>query len=215
MRVIVFDLDGTLVHSAPDLHAATNVALKALGREALDLPTVISFVGNGVEKLVRRSLNATGGVSDALFKDALALFMDSYEQNMTTLTRPYPGVVDCLTQLKRDGARLGICTNKPTGPARDVCDQLNLTRFFDVIEGASAGRPKKPEAQPLLDVINALGGVVEDAIFVGDSAVDVETAANAGVALRLFNGGYLNAPVDVPAAHRFDSWDDSGLPIPT
>ena len=210
-RVIAFDLDGTLVHSAPDLQAATNVALRAMGRAELDLATIISFVGDGVEKLVQRSLAETGDATDALLHDALGLFMESYEQNMTTLTRPYPGVVACLTRLKADGVRLGICTNKPTGPARDICDQLELSHFFDVIEGATAGQPKKPEAKPLLDVISRLDGTADTAIFVGDSAVDCQTAVNAAVPFRLFNGGYLNTPLEVPMPHRFDHWDDCEL----
>ncbi|MCX8227857.1 MAG: HAD hydrolase-like protein, partial [Sulfitobacter sp.] len=113
-KVIIFDLDGTLIHSAPDLHAAVNVTLNALGREALDLPTIISFIGNGVEKLVERSLDATGGYDAPLHETALDLFLKSYNQNMTTLTRPYPGVLAALRTFQDAGIPMGICTNKPT-----------------------------------------------------------------------------------------------------
>ena len=139
-KVIIFDLDGTLIHSAPDLQFAVNAALAALDREPLDLGTVISFIGDGVEKLVERSLEASGEVTDALRDAAMVRFLETYEQNMTTLTRPYPGVFGCLEDLKAKGAKLGICTNKPAAPTRQICNQLGLTRFFDDISGAEAGQ---------------------------------------------------------------------------
>lgn len=210
--IIIFDLDGTLIHSAPDLQAAANAALAELDRQPLDLPTIVSFIGDGVEKLVERSLDATGGSSAATKSKALAAFMDSYTQNMTTLTRPYPGVVDCLEYLKSTGAKLGVCTNKPTGPARDICEQLDLARYFDVIAGAETGQPKKPNARPLLSCIEALGGHADQALYVGDSAVDYETAKNAGVRFHFFTGGYLNTtPPATPVDQKFDDWAAHGI----
>ncbi|NNE81648.1 MAG: phosphoglycolate phosphatase [Silicimonas sp.] len=209
-RTIIFDLDGTLIHSAPDLHAAVNIALTTQGRPALDLATVISFVGDGVEQLVKRSLMATGDHTPALQRETLARFMDSYDRNLTTLTRPYPGVIDCLQRLKSDGVRLGICTNKPGSAARRVCDQLDLTRYFDVISGAEVDQPKKPDPTSLLACIARLGGRVENAIYVGDSLVDLATAQNAHVRFHLFTGGYLNAPKpDLPPNQVFADWSSN------
>ncbi len=206
-ETIIFDLDGTLIHSAPDLQAAMNVALSSLGREQLDLATVISFIGNGVEVLVERSLRATGKISSEIHRSALAAFLESYSQNMTALTRPYPGVIACLEALKSADVRLGICTNKPTGPAKDICDQLDLSRFFDVIAGAEPDQPKKPDATPLLACIGAMGGTVPNALYVGDSTVDYQTAKNADVSFRLYSRGYLNAGIsDLAAEYRFDDW---------
>lgn len=206
---IIFDLDGTLVHSAPDLHAAVNVALGALKRDPLDLETATSFVGHGVEKLVERALKATGGSDQTLHEMAMGLFLESYAQNMTTLTRPYPGVVECLTHLRAQGVSMAICTNKPTEPARAICDALDLTRYFDVISGAEPDVPKKPSALPLLRCISDLGAKPESSLYVGDSLVDFQTARNAGVPFRLFSEGYLNGEVvELDDAARFDDWKD-------
>ncbi|MGJ8584108.1 MAG: phosphoglycolate phosphatase [Marinosulfonomonas sp.] len=211
-KTIIFDLDGTLIHSAPDIHAAINLALVASDRAPLDLPTVISFIGNGVEKLVDRSLTKTGGLTPDLQTKTLALFLDHYTQNMTTLTRPFPGVFAVLDGLKSAGLCLGVCTNKPTQPARDICDQLGLSPYFDVISGAAPDMPKKPDAQPLLRCLADLGGSLDDALYVGDSVVDYETARNAGMQFRLFSGGYLNAALpDLAPGDRFDDWADSGI----
>ncbi|MGC3940131.1 phosphoglycolate phosphatase [Roseobacter sp. EG26] len=204
---IVFDLDGTLIHSAPDMHVAINHALERVGRPALELSQVISFIGNGVEKLVERSLDATGGCSSDVTTRTLRHFMTYYSQNTTTFTKPYDGVIDCLNRLKAAGIPMAICTNKPTGPARQICDALGIGGYFDIISGAEDGQPKKPDAAPLLRCITALGFTEKDVIYVGDSAVDYQTATNAGVAFKLFSGGYLNAPIpELPVTDRFDDW---------
>jgi len=212
LRTLIFDLDGTLIHSAPDLQAAVNVALAAIDRGPLDLPTIVSFIGNGVEKLVERSLQQTGGTSGDQFRETMALFMQSYTQNMTTLTRPYPGVIPFLETLHGTDVRLGICTNKPTRSAIAICDQLELTRFFDVIAGAEPDQPKKPDPAPLLNCIKALEGTSAHALYIGDSVVDYETAVNANVSFRLFMGGYLNSALPhLPAQNRFDDWLTNGI----
>lgn len=206
-KTIIFDLDGTLIHSAPDLQAAINHALGIIDRDGLDLPTVISFIGNGVEKLVQRGLRATGGWDQSLQDSTLATFMSYYDEHSTTLTRPYPGVVEALQALRNEGVTLGVCTNKPTMPARAICDELGLSRFFASIAGAEPDLPKKPDAVPLLNCMTELGGTRETTLYVGDSAVDYRTALNANLEFSLFTQGYLNETLpDLPAEHRFDRW---------
>lgn len=203
----VFDLDGTLIHSAPDLQAALNVALGQLERDPVDLATTISFIGNGVEKLVARGLRATGGCSETLHRAALEAFLQSYAQNMTTLTRPYPGVVDALARLRANGHRLGICTNKPTAPAVAICDTLGLRGYFDVIQGAEPDLTKKPDPAPLLRTIAALKVSPAEVTYIGDSEIDYQTARNANVRFQLFSGGYLHHPLpDLCAADQFEDW---------
>ena len=211
-KTLVFDLDGTLIHSAPDLQLAANAALADIDRGPLDLPTIISFIGNGVEKLVERCLTATGGGDEALHAQVLARFLEVYGDNVTTHTRPYAGVIPALEQFRAAGLRLGICTNKPTGPARDICTRLDLDRYFDAIVGAEPGQPKKPDPTSLFTCIAALGGTPDTALYVGDSAIDYHTARAASVHVRLFSGGYLNAPLpDLDAADRFDDWTVHGI----
>ena len=211
-RAVVFDLDGTLVHSAPDLHAAVNAALRDHGRVAVTLDQVISFIGNGVSKLVERALIATGGVTPELHTAALDRFMESYNADMTRLTEPYPGVMACLQALKDRGVPMGLCTNKPEDPARHICDALGLSPYLSVIVGARQGVAHKPDPEPLLSCIAELGATPADTVYVGDSAVDCETALRAGVPFRFFTGGYLNSELPpLSDDQRFDSWRDHGL----
>lgn len=209
---IIFDLDGTLIHSAPDIHAAINVALVEMRRSPLTLLTIISFIGDGIEALVERSLNATGGMDQALHQRTVAVVLDYYLAHTTTLTQIYPGVVETLDALKAAGARMGVCTNKPTGPARDICEQLDLARFFEVIIGAEDGQPKKPDPSSLVTTIASLNGRLDTSLYVGDSGVDYHTARNAGVPFRLFSGGYLNDLLpDLAEDDKFGEWAPAAI----
>ncbi|ABG32961.1 phosphoglycolate phosphatase [Roseobacter denitrificans] len=206
-KQIIFDLDGTLIDSAPDLRAAMNVALGQMGRAPLDLKTVIGFIGNGVEKLVARSLVATGGSDAHTHARALDLFLQAYAKDKVNLTKPFPGVLECLDRLKGAGIPMAVCTNKPHGPANEICALMGLDGYFDVIAGAQPHIPKKPDPAPLLAVIDALGGERAGTLYVGDSAVDYETARAAQVPFRLYAHGYLNSPLpDLSAENRFDDW---------
>ena len=212
LKAIIFDLDGTLIHSAPDMHAAVNVTLKALGRDTLDLHTIISFIGNGFEKLVEQSLDATGRYDGSVRQTALDLYLKSYNQNITTLTRPYTGVVSALREFQRAGVPMGICTNKLTKPAKEICARLNLMQFFKVIAGAEDCQPRKPDPTPLLNCIKDLSSTPSKTLYVGDSTIDYFTALNAGVPFRLFSNGYLNAPLpDLLEADRFEKWSAHGI----
>ena len=208
----IFDLDGTLIHSAPDIQAAINSALKSANREPLDIATVISFIGNCVEKLVERSLRATGSFSDERQAETLAHFMDAYNAVSFSRTKPYPGVLACLETLRADGKKLAICTNKPAGAAKTICDALEITAYFDLIAGAEPGIPKKPDPTPLERVIKTLGARKGTSVYVGDSTVDQATAHNADVPFVLFSGGYLNAELTAPLPIlTFDTWDQDWI----
>lgn len=214
-HTLIFDLDGTLIHSAPDLQLASNQALKAIGRNPLDLATIISFIGNGVETLVLRCLEATGGTDAAQHKKVLAHFLEVYAQNMTTHTRPYPGVVPALEQFRASGMRLGICTNKPTDPAQQICERLDIAKYFDVITGAEPDVAKKPDPASLLRSIARLDAQPADTLYVGDSSIDFYTAQNASVPFRLFSAGYLNVTLpDVKDTDRFADWSEHGIAMP-
>lgn len=184
-----------------------NVTLHEIGRSSLDIAAIISFIGNGVEKLVERGLQATGGMDESLKSKVLESFMTAYEKDKTTLTRPYPGVLKCLGHLQNAGMPMGICTNKPEEPAQDICDVMGLSEYFDVIAGARPDMRKKPDPAPLFAVCKALGAPPKDTLYVGDSVVDFQTAEAGEIPFRLFTRGYLNAPLpDVSSAHRFDDW---------
>ncbi|MEM1074976.1 MAG: phosphoglycolate phosphatase [Pseudomonadota bacterium] len=204
---VVFDLDGTLVHSAPDIAAAANVALAVMGRDALDLETVTSFVGNGVEKLMERCLFETGVCDPELQERAIQTFLSAYAENPATLTRPFEGVAQALARLDAAGVVMGVCTNKPQGPAQDICAALGMSGHLRVIAGAVPDVPKKPDPTPLLRTIVEMQVEPQNTVFVGDSGIDFQTARAAGVAFRLYSGGYLNTDLpDLGALYRFDYW---------
>lgn len=190
---VVFDLDGTLVHSAPDMLRAINGMLTESGRRALSLPEAMSFVGSGARILVQRSLRATGGVSDE--DAALARFLEIYETGVDHETTIYEGVLDMLEAMQAAGVTMGMCTNKPEGPARKLSASLDLTRFFPVIVGGDTLPVLKPDPAPLHHAIAELGAAPEQVLFVGDSETDYATALAAGIDFAFVEGGYQSREI--------------------
>lgn len=205
MSAIVFDLDGTLIDSAPDIRAAVNRTLEDEGQAALDLPTVISFIGHGLPRLVERAMGARGIPMDQ-HAPLTEVTLAHYNAAANDLTRPYPGVMAMLERLRDEGHRLGICTNKPEGPARKVLDQFGMAHLFDVVVGGDTLAARKPDPAPLHHAFSALGA--SSGLYVGDSEVDAETAQAAGIAFAFFTQGYCHVPHDtVHCLARFDHFD--------
>lgn len=197
MRAIIFDLDGTLVDSAPDLHAAASRMLAERALAPQTLQQITSFVGNGVPKLVERCLDAAGFSLDGEARAAaLASFHGFYSAEPTQRTRPYDGVEAMLAVLQGEGYALGICTNKPTLNAEQVLEGLALADRFGCVVGGGTLPVLKPDPAPLLHCIAELGASVEQALFVGDSEADEATALAASVPFALYSGGYRKKAVE-------------------
>ncbi|WP_424965523.1 phosphoglycolate phosphatase [Dinoroseobacter sp. S375] len=192
-KAVVFDLDGTLVDSAPDMRRAINGMLEERGRRTLSLPEAVSFVGSGARILVQRSLRATGGIADE--EAGLARFLELYETGVDHETTIYPGVMEMLSDLRAAGLALALCTNKPEGPARVLCDHLGLLPFFPVLVGGDTLPVLKPDPAPLHHAIAGLGVAPEDVLFVGDSSTDYATAQAAGIDFAFVEGGYQSRPI--------------------
>lgn len=208
---VIFDLDGTLIDSAPDIHAAANVVLRQYERPPLTLDQVRSFVGGGVDILWQRISKATG-LPPEQHRELLASFMNRYH-SATSLTRLYPNVFDTLGVLADRGHPLGICTNKPMQPTLAIMDHLSLTPLFGSIIAGDSLSQRKPDSAPLRAVLADLGAAPDHphAIYVGDSEVDAQTAAAIPLPLLLFTRGYRRMPVeDLPHHAHFD--DFSALP---
>ena len=200
MIPVVFDLDGTLIDSAPDFHAGANGILSDEGHAPLSFDEARSFIGNGAAVFVAR-MRAARGIPESEQPRLLAEFVRRYD-DFVSLTHPYPGVIEALQQLKSCGHPLGICTNKPYKPTLSVLRHLGMERFFTTIFGGDSLPVHKPDPAPLHAAFAALGA---PGLFVGDSEVDAETANSAGLPLLLYSGGYRKAPAEsLGAAVVFD-----------
>ncbi|MFO6464370.1 phosphoglycolate phosphatase [Jannaschia sp. KMU-145] len=195
----VFDLDGTLIDSAPGIHAAVASMCAELDLPAPDLETMTGFIGNGVPTLIARVL-AWAEADPDRHPEALAAFTRAYEADPAGGTTILPGVPETLRALATRGARIGLCTNKPAAPARAILDLLALGPFHAVAGGDTLS-VHKPDPAPLLHVIAALGATPDTTLYIGDSAVDWTTADAANVDYAHLHGGYQNGriPAQGPA----------------
>lgn len=195
-HALVFDLDGTLIDSAPDLLAALNRVLAEDRLPPIALQDLKMMVGDGAATLVQRGYGRAGqALAGADLADRTARFVRLYEAVVAELTRPYPEVPETLAVLADEGYRLGICTNKPAGPARAVLAALGLLDFFQTVQGGDSGPVRKPDPGHLRAVLAALATPAGAAVMIGDSPVDVATARAAGIPVIAFAHGYSRVPV--------------------
>jgi phosphoglycolate phosphatase len=186
-QLIVFDLDGTLVDSRRDLADAANALLAERGAAALPEEAIGRMVGEGAATLVSRALAAAGLPDDPA---ALARFLELYDERLLRHTRPYRGIPEALESLATR-ATLAVLTNKPLDATRRVLDGLDLARFFDErVLGGDGPLPRKPNPDGLLHLVRAAGVERSAAVLVGDSMIDVRTAARASTALCLARYGF-------------------------
>lgn len=210
LDTVIFDLDGTLVDSAPDMHAAANRALARDGRAPISLAQTRQFIGDGVPRFVERTFEASGpALSGGSLAAVVTDFLGDYEKNAAVLTRPYPGVVETLKTLKARGHRLGLCTNKPQTASQNLLRDLDLAGFFECVGGGDRYPVRKPNPGHLLGVLAELGVAPDTAIMVGDNEHDAETARAAKVRFVLVPYGYARMSLaEIPADFRIDRFDD-------
>jgi phosphoglycolate phosphatase len=187
---IVFDLDGTLVDSLPDMLRAMNCLLADLGRSAARPDQIRGWVGDGARVLVERGLEATGGLPDQSVSELVARYIGHYQGHAAHETRLYPGVRETLEGLKAAGHKLAVCTNKPYALSVEVLDALNLSDLFEAVLGGDSVAVKKPDPGHLRATLAAMGASAERALMVGDSGNDVAAARGAGVPVVAVSFGY-------------------------
>jgi len=208
MKAVIFDLDGTLIDSAPDIHAAANAVLQGEGLPLVSFEQSRSFVGRGARIFVERMERAVTGENAPARTDHLhKRFLHFYERAHEN-TRIYPGVVAVLEGLRAEGFALGLCTNKPMRPTRAVLAHLGWDRLFDVVIGGDSLAVAKPDPAPLIAVVDGLGLTLPQITYIGDSETDAETAERAGARFGLFTEGYRHtAPEDLYHQFRFDDYN--------
>lgn len=206
-RGLIFDLDGTLIDSALTMLAVINAMRQERGVHAIDMAELRLHISKGARDLVSQSLGGCSGDPD----EDLAAFRLRYaalEQGVELL---YPEVADTLEQLRRDGWVFGVCTNKPGALSHQALAQTGLSDFFPTVVAGDSGLPSKPHPAPLLACCREMGVDPADAIYVGDSEVDMETARNAGCRFVFVTYGYpIGDPEAVQCAARVT--DFSSLP---
>ena len=192
---IAFDLDGTLVETAPDLIGTLNVLLDQEGLPPLALSEARPFIGRGAKWMIERGFQAAGAtLEEARAPELFDRFIAYYLDHIADESRPFPGVEAALDVLKAAGARLAVCTNKRTDLSLALLDALDLTRRFDAVVGADATPACKPDPRHLTTTVAAAGGTMDKAIMVGDAGTDAGAARAAGAPLVLVSFGYTEIP---------------------
>ena len=205
-RTVVFDLDGTLADTAPDLTGALNHALGVLGRRPVPHEDVRHMVGNGARALLQKGLAATGDVSDALVEQGFPIFLAYYEDHIADHSRPWPGVEAALDALAAKGVALSICTNKLEGLTHRFIATMGWQGRFASVVGGDTLPVRKPDPAPLFEAIARAGG--GRAAFVGDSITDTDTAKNAGLPCVAVTFGFSDRPPeDLGATVLIDHFD--------
>jgi len=202
VKMVMIDLDGTLIHTAPDLAACANRMLADLGRAPAPVETVMTWIGNGVPRLVKRAL--TGQMmaepEAALFEQALTIFQQHYLAHVSDLSRPFAGVVSGLTRLKARGFHLACITNKAAIFTLPLLRNLDLYNYFELVLSGDSLPKQKPDPLPLLHACQHFGISPDHGILVGDSSNDVEAARAAGMPVICVTYGY-NHGHDIRASH--------------
>lgn len=176
-QAVLFDMDGTLLNTLGDLHTSVNYAMAALGCPQISMEQTQSFVGNGIPKLLERALPAA---QQHRLDEALSLFLPHYKTHMDIKTKPYPGILPLLLELRDTGIKVGVVSNKEHGAVQLLCKKY-FPRMVDAAVGVGGAYVPKPDPQIVFGALEQLGVTPEKALFVGDSDVDVITAKNAGL----------------------------------
>jgi phosphoglycolate phosphatase len=209
-EAVVFDLDGTLVDTAPDLHAYLNEMLAELDRPGFALDEVRPMIGDGARMLLRRGLDASGGMPAGVDLEALfAEFLRRYTARPLRFGAFFDGVPEALQSLAAAGIKLGVCTNKPQAPTDRLLAELDLARHFPVVIGGDSLPVRKPDPGHLRAVLERLGADSGRAVLVGDSANDVSAAAAVGMPCVLVSFGYTPTPAHALGADQvIDRFDE-------
>jgi phosphoglycolate phosphatase len=211
-RALVFDLDGTLVDTAPDLMRATNHVLTALGRRPIGMDEVRAFVGHGARALISRGCEATGEpVAPRALEALYQKFLLYYGANIAEASVPFPGVLAFLERCRAANIAMGVCTNKLEGLSVQLLEALGMRSYFGSIVGSDTLAVSKPDPAPYFETLRRLGANGARSIMIGDSETDIRTARAAGVPVIAVDFGYTARPVeefgpDALVSHFDEMW---------
>ncbi len=211
VEALIFDLDGTLVETAPDLLAATNHVLSSVERPTISAVMLRQFVGHGAMDLLRRAMLATGGLAgDAEMKRLHTELLKFYGENVARQSTVFPGLLTLLDKSKARGLRMGVCTNKVENLSNKLLVEIGLASYFDAVVGGDTLPIMKPDPAPYNEVARRLGVDAKRTIMFGDSGTDIKTAQNAGVPVIAVSFGYTDQHVShFKPSHVIDHYDEA------
>jgi phosphoglycolate phosphatase len=224
VRALIFDLDGTLIDSKQDLIRSVNAMLREFGRGELAEETISGYIGHGAPHLVARALG--DGCTEEERQRAVQFFLSYYERHKMDTTRAYPGVAETLEKLA--GMPMAVLSNKPVRISVRILDAMGLAKYFRAIYGGNSFETKKPDPLGATTILDELSAAPQEALLVGDSEVDVQTARNAGMLAASVNYGfgvhdrgvhpadiYLNQFSELATLLGGGSTSDQGVPRPS
>jgi phosphoglycolate phosphatase len=211
LKALIFDLDGTLVETAPDLHAATNHVLHSIGRRPLAMSELRAFVGHGAMNLIERGIAATGDkVDEATLKRLHRDFLDYYGQNISAHSFAFEGLENLLSQASQSGLKLGVCTNKVEALSIKLLNELGMMKRFGSLVGGDTLPIMKPKPDPYFEAVRRLDVDPQHSMMVGDSETDIRTAQNANVPVIAVSFGYTSQHVSAfNPTHVIDHFDEA------
>ena len=209
-KTVVFDLDGTLVDTAPDLHASLAHCYGEIGLRTVDLPTIRHCIGHGAKAMILKSAEYCGyDLPEATVETLFRSFLDYYIAHIADLSQPFDGIVECLDYCKARGAKLSVCTNKTQILAEEVLNALDLAKYFDSVVGADKASIKKPSPQHIKEAVGLADGLLESSVMIGDSSTDGFAAQSARIPFVLMSYGYLDDRLnEVDCAYTLSSARD-------
>lgn len=192
---VIFDLDGTLVDSAPDLLATLNVLFTRRGHREIQLDEVKTVIGHGAKAMIRDAGQLTGfAMTEDVVEELFLEYLDYYMDHVSDHTRPFPGAVEVLDACHEAGIPMGVCTNKLEGLSNKLLRDLRLAPYFQTVIGSDTLATMKPDPAGVYKILENAGKTPSDTLFIGDSDTDLKTARNAGVTCVLVDVGYTKIP---------------------
>jgi len=210
---LIFDLDGTLANTAPDLIGTLNRITRPQGLPPVNLDDVGQIVGHGAKAMIEKAFAASAvPLSPELHDTLFESFLEDYSANIANETHLFEGVLSAMEQLRKEGFEFAICTNKLESLARILLDELEVTQWFSAITGGDTFAFRKPDGRHLEETTRKMGKPIDSAIMIGDSATDINAARNAGIASVAVTFGYSDQPVEKLGATEIIGHFDELLP---